>query len=102
MDLPPNTKSIDYKKKVQQREEGECKKHKPNPNEDGKRCIINDLQHPELKIKESEDWKRGFVDKHAKLNPFRKATQESRCALIGTLKEIVSRTASTLLVSQTQ
>ena len=62
MDLPPNTKSIDYEKVVNQKEEGEYK-------DDGKRHITNDSQHPELKMKEDEMWKRDIVGKHAKLTP---------------------------------
>ena len=45
------------------------KKHIPNSKENGKRHITNESQHPELKMKENEVWKRDFVGKHAKLKP---------------------------------
>ena len=64
MDLPPNTESIDYEKEVWLKEGGECKKRKPNPEEDGKRHITNDFQHTNLKMKENKVWKRDFVGKH--------------------------------------
>ena len=70
MDLPPNTKTIDNGKEAKFGEEGERKKRKPNPKEDGKRHITNEGQHPDLKMKESEDWKKDFVGKHSKIKPF--------------------------------
>ena len=69
MDLPPNTKSIDNEKEVQQIEDGERKRRRPNPKDDGKRHIINESQHPDLKMKENKDWKKDFVGKHTKLKP---------------------------------
>ena len=70
MDLPPNTKPIDTDGRAQEKDEADPKRRKPNPKEDGKRHITNDAQHPELKMKDNEDWKKDFVGKHAKLKPF--------------------------------
>lgn len=68
MDHPPNT-DVNNDRGAQEKEEAELKRHKPNPKEDGKRNIVNDSQHPELKMRENEHWKRDCVGKHAKLKP---------------------------------
>ena len=70
MDLPSNTREVNNVKETQEKEEGERKKRKPNPKEDGKRHIANESQHPDLKMKEGEDWKKDFMGKHTKLKHF--------------------------------
>ena len=70
MDLPPSRKSIDTDSRAQEKDQADPKRQKPNPKENGKRHITNDTQHPELKMKDNEDWKKDFVGKHAKLKPF--------------------------------
>ena len=69
MDLPPNTRILSNDKVSQEIKEGERKKQKPNPREDGKRPVVNKNQNPELKMKTGKDWKKDFVGKHAKFKP---------------------------------
>jgi len=69
MDLPPNTKMIDNARDIPALDDGERKKRKPNPKEDGKRHVSNESPHPDLKMKDNEDWKKDFVGKHHKLKP---------------------------------
>lgn len=40
-----------------------------NLKEYAKQHLIKEKQHPESKTKKNEDWKKGFVGKHAKFNP---------------------------------
>lgn len=54
IDLLPYANSINDEKELEEKDVGEQKKHKPNLKEDGKRHIINENHHPELKMKEME------------------------------------------------
>jgi len=79
MDLPPNTRAIKADRNTREKDEIDPKRRKPNPKEDGKRHTTNDAQHPELKMRDSEDWKRDFVGKHAKLKPSWDAGKTKMC-----------------------
>ena len=69
MDVPPNARILSNDKVSQEIKEGERKKQKPNPRDDGKHHVVNDNQHLEMKMKAGEDWKKDFIGNHVKFKP---------------------------------